>query len=139
MGQTCRALEREAVSDVVWCSLFLRRFGSDFWGEAVGLHPYLPGAAAADARNEWLQHHVSELYALFAARTPKPASSSSNIEACEDDADGFVPPLLEFVKKHAAPSEGYGGWKLAYCRYGVCLVVGRVVCLNVKLEPAQHA
>ncbi|ELR16303.1 Fbox domain containing protein [Acanthamoeba castellanii str. Neff] len=115
VGQTCRALEREAASDVAWCSLFLRRFGSDFWGEAAGLHPYLPDAVAPDARNEWLQHRVSELYALFAARTPKPASSSST-EACEDDADGFVPPLLEFVKQHAAPSEGYGGWKLAYRR-----------------------
>jgi hypothetical protein len=41
VGQTCSKLAREADSDVVWCTLFLRRFGSDFWGEATpGPHPY---------------------------------------------------------------------------------------------------
>jgi hypothetical protein len=41
VGQTCSELAREADADVVWCTLFLRRFGSDFWGEATpGPHPY---------------------------------------------------------------------------------------------------
>jgi hypothetical protein len=35
VAQTCRELAREADADVVWCTLFLRRFGSDFWGEAT--------------------------------------------------------------------------------------------------------
>jgi hypothetical protein len=35
-----RALAREAESDVVWATLFLRRFGTDFWGEDAAPHPY---------------------------------------------------------------------------------------------------
>jgi hypothetical protein len=36
-------MAREAEADVVWATLFLRRFGDDFWGEhdaTVGPHPY---------------------------------------------------------------------------------------------------
>lgn len=36
----CGLMAREAQRDVVWATLFLRRFGSDFWGEHVEPHPY---------------------------------------------------------------------------------------------------
>jgi hypothetical protein len=95
VGQTCSELAREADADVVWCTLFLRRFGSDFWGEEAtpGPHPYTVRtyrprhvsvqcvACAAShtqrtmlvggpqvvprERNEWLEHPISDLFARF--------------------------------------------------------------------------
>jgi hypothetical protein len=35
-----KKLKQAAHCDMVWATLFLRRFGSDFWGEQTGPHPY---------------------------------------------------------------------------------------------------
>jgi hypothetical protein len=40
VARRCRALRRKLESDVAWCTRSLLRFGSDFWGETAGHHPY---------------------------------------------------------------------------------------------------
>jgi hypothetical protein len=38
--QASKSMRKVAQGGVVWATLFLRRFGSDFWGEQAGPHPY---------------------------------------------------------------------------------------------------
>lgn len=112
--QTCSDLRHETESEVVWCTLFLRRFGSDFWGEAtIGPHPY---TSVPERANAWLEHPISDLFARFSLRSER-ESEGENGESDDEDEDGIghAAALREFVRSHAT-RDGYGGWKQAYRR-----------------------
>lgn len=152
--QTCSDLRHETESEVVWCTLFLRRFGSDFWGEAtIGPHPYtvrlLPhidqnlvhrrltchragGQSVPERANAWLEHPISDLFARFSLRSER-ESEGENGESDDEDEDGIghAAALREFVRSHAT-RDGYGGWKQAYRRYACVCVVCACACLVAR-------
>lgn len=127
---SCQVLRRESESDAVWCVLFLRHFGSDYWGEAAGPHPYHVSftlrvypdesfphlhrhlhQSIPERTNEWRNYPLGEVFSRFAARL------ESVNEITPDDAgvrnENIESNLNDFVKAHAT-EEGYGGWKAAY-------------------------
>lgn len=119
VARTCRALHRESECDVVWCTRSLLRFGSDFWGETAGHHPY---HVVPKESNEWQRRPAADVFGLYAARHQRPAStadesvSDTTDHGDGDDAERRVDRALhEFVRRHAT-REGYGGWKSVYRR-----------------------
>lgn len=157
MAQACSDLRHETESEVVWCTLFLRRFGSDFWGEAtIGPHPYtvrLRSRTSTDAQaadlfyraggqfvpeqaNAWLEHPISDLFARFSLSSERESEGKNGESDDEDeneDGIGHAAALREFVRSHAT-RDGYGGWKQAYRRYAcacACLVARLTVCAGL--------
>lgn len=159
MAQACSDLRHETESEVVWCTLFLRRFGSDFWGEAtIGPHPYTVrlwfphlsinrklvhsrltchragGQCVPEQANAWLENPISDLFARFSLSSERESEGKNGESDDEDeneDGIGHAAALREFVRLHAT-RDGYGGWKQAYRRYAcACLVARLTVCAGL--------
>jgi hypothetical protein len=146
VAQTSRAMAREAEADVVWATLFLRRFGSDFWGEHVGPHPYhvpprdhsastpppapdlySPLALAVQEvealrGNEWLDMPAVAVFETFVLSVKVSPSSGGGDDQEEEESEVATRrALLAFVRgERGGDSSGQqgGGWKRAYKRFG---------------------
>lgn len=107
---TCKRMAREAESDVIWAALYLRHFGTDFWGEDAGPHPY--DRVPEPEPNEWLQQPAVGLFEAFHHQL----------------GGGMRGRLLAFVQQ-----QGQGGWKSAYKRMHVMVTEWRGLCVAAYL------
>ncbi|ELR13143.1 uncharacterized protein ACA1_349340 [Acanthamoeba castellanii str. Neff] len=128
VAQTSRAMAREAEADAVWATLFLRRFGSDFWGEHVGPHPY--HEVEAPRANAWLDMPAVAVFETFVHSVAAAEARPSGSDDDDDESETATRrALLAFVRgERGADSCGRqgGGWKRAYKRFGAAALL--VVC-----------
>jgi len=102
----------------VWATLFLRHFGTDFWGEQARPHPY--HEVPEREPNEWQRMLASDVFPAFVSA--QDSEKPSDAAGAERDM-AMRERLLAFIHQHRQDGGGHtSGWKLAYQRHEMTTV-----------------